>query len=87
MTASIPSDRPRPFGGEWTKTKLDIIEKYLNAYTTALKDKPFKLMYIDAFAGTGQVEIPKDDAEGRELLRGSVQCARRYETGLSIVSS
>ena len=55
--------------------KLDIIEKYLDAYTTALKKKPFKLLYIDAFAGTGQVEIATDDKEGRAVLRGSVERA------------
>lgn len=46
------------FGGDWTSTKLDVLAKYLKAYTTALKDKPsadrpFKKAYIDAFAGTG----------------------------------
>lgn len=75
MTASIASGAPPLFGGDWTRTKLDIIERYLDAYTTALKGQPFKLVYIDAFAGTGEVEIPTDDAEGRELLRGSVQRA------------
>lgn len=43
------------FGGEWTQQKLDILENYLDAYTTVLKNKPFKLMYIDAFAGTGRI--------------------------------
>ena len=46
------------FGGDWTETKLDVISKYLSAYTKALKDKPskehpFRKGYIDAFAGTG----------------------------------
>jgi three-Cys-motif partner protein len=46
------------FGGDWTSTKLDVIAKYLAAYTTALKDKPtperaFRKAYIDGFAGTG----------------------------------
>jgi three-Cys-motif partner protein len=46
------------FGGDWTSTKLDVLAKYLSAYTTALKDKPtperaFRKAYIDAFAGTG----------------------------------
>ena len=75
MTARNANDRPLLFGGDWTKTKLDIIERYLDAYTTALKGQRFKLMYIDAFAGSGRVGIPKEDAEGRELLRGSVQRA------------
>lgn len=42
----------RQFGGPWTLEKLDILESYLAAYTTALHDK-FELYYIDAFAGSG----------------------------------
>lgn len=46
------------FGGEWTRKKLEAIEKYLSAYNTALKakptpERPFERIYIDAFAGTG----------------------------------
>lgn len=41
------------FGGDWTNRKLDIVAGYLSAYTTALKNKPFEKLYIDAFAGTG----------------------------------
>lgn len=55
------------FGGDWTSTKLDVIAKYLTAYTTALKDKPsadrpFKKAYIDAFAGTGYRSMRSEDA-------------------------
>ena len=35
------------FGGEWTVHKLNILECYLDAYTTALKKQPFDLVYID----------------------------------------
>ncbi len=48
------------FGGQWTIDKLNILENYLNAYTTALKSQDFKLMYIDAFAGTGKIEFPTE---------------------------
>lgn len=48
------------FGGDWTREKLDILERYLNAYTTALKNKPFTLVYIDAFAGTGEIDQDLD---------------------------
>lgn len=41
------------FGGDWTEAKLAVLRGYLSAYTTALKNKPFRLGYIDAFAGTG----------------------------------
>ena len=61
---------PKPednYGGPWTIEKLEILETYLNAYTTALKKQPFKLMYIDAFAGTGHVNLSGregEDAQG-----------------------
>ena len=65
------------FGGSWTLEKLKILEAYLNAYTTALKDRPFKLIYIDAFAGTGQIGWRVDDAIG--FLRGSTERALRIQ--------
>lgn len=45
------------FGGTWTETKLDILKSYLDAYTTALKNQHFDLLYIDAFAGSGSLEL------------------------------
>lgn len=51
------SERPpaghRAFGGAWTDARLQALEEYLKAYTTALKRQPFELLYIDAFAGPG----------------------------------
>ena len=41
------------FGGPWTQQKLQILRRYLDAYTTALKNQPFTLTYVDAFAGEG----------------------------------
>ena len=41
------------YGGEWTLKKLEIIYQYLDRYTTALKNQPFQLIYVDAFAGDG----------------------------------
>lgn len=64
------------FGGHWTREKLDILERYLDAYTTALKDQEFNLWYIDAFAGTGQVELSTDDqSEVRRFVNGSAKRA------------
>ena len=62
-----------PFGGAWTQQKLNILEKYLDAYTTALKKKPFKLMYIDAFAGTGKIAPDQENEYGEfsEFMDGS----------------
>lgn len=64
------------FGGNWTEKKLDILEAYLDSYTTALKNHGFRLVYIDAFAGSGNIlrRSGSDDAEqhdARSLITGS----------------
>jgi three-Cys-motif partner protein len=45
------------WGGPWTEQKLDAFEKYVNAYLTIMnkrRDKyNWKLIYFDAFAGSG----------------------------------
>ncbi len=56
------------FGGDWTKDKLDILEGYLKAYTTALKKQSFKLWYVDAFAGTGYINLDSGDVTQSKLL-------------------
>ena len=66
------------FGGRWTETKLEILEAYLNAYTTALKHKPFKLIYIDAFAGTDRSSGRRT---GRRLASSTVPPNGRSESG------
>ena len=43
------------FGSGWTQEKLDIFTSYLEAYLQALKNRKFKKIYIDAFAGTGEI--------------------------------
>ena len=67
------SDASQVFGGEWTLEKLELLEKYLNAFTTALKNQPFQLVYIDGFAGTGKVEIKRSGA--KKCVDGSAQRA------------
>ncbi len=67
------------FGGSWTIKKLDILEEYLNAYTTALKNQPFKLMYIDAFAGSGHISLRREDEDAREFYEGSAARAIKIE--------
>ena len=64
------------FGGDWTYKKLDILERYLDAYTTALKNMKFKLMYIDAFAGTGYIgQRQQEDENAKMFIEGSVSRA------------
>lgn len=82
------------FGGDWTERKLHVVAKYLESYTTALKNTPFKKLYIDAFAGTGYRAAPQAqgapgtdvlllpdlaEAEPQALLDGSVRRALKTE--------
>lgn len=83
------------FGGDWTEQKLGVLGKYLSAYTTALKNTPFRKIYIDAFAGTGDRDVSKaadaggpeqvelfaesDEPNRRALLDGSARIALRAE--------
>lgn len=61
------------FGGTHTETKLSAIRDYLPAYTTALKNKSFRLHYVDAFAGTGFCKI--QTPSGRITIPGSASIA------------
>jgi len=80
--------RTHRFGGSWTDQKLDVLEQYLSAYTTALQNAKFKKGYIDAFAGSGYREAKGTtkivlpdllDEEPQTLLEGSARRALRVE--------
>ncbi len=64
-----------PFGEPWTQQKLDILRRYLDAYTTALKQQPFWLIYVDAFAGEGHWQSKSDYSEFHEMREGSALVA------------
>jgi three-Cys-motif partner protein len=67
---TVSSGRPTElhrFGGDWTEAKLAVLRKYLGAYTTALKNQPFRLGYIDAFAGSGYRADRRPVEDGSEL--------------------
>ena len=59
------------FGGNWTEEKLNIFTSYLDAYLIALQNQKFKKVYIDAFAGTGEIET----SDGEQYLVGSAKRA------------
>lgn len=70
------------FGGEWTQRKLGILKNYLDAYTTALKNQPFGLLYIDAFAGSGEIRLGTDDPDRQDrhkFIDGSIKIARNIQ--------
>ncbi len=57
------------FGGEWTREKLTIINDYLGFYVTALSKQNVKLIYIDAFAGSGKTYLPNgDQVDGSAII-------------------
>lgn len=58
------------FGGDWTERKLECVQKYLKAYTTIMKEQPFRFAYIDAFAGTGYRELTLDEDIDQPMLPG-----------------
>ncbi|HMO79910.1 MAG TPA: three-Cys-motif partner protein TcmP [Pyrinomonadaceae bacterium] len=70
------------FGGQWTQEKLSRVKAGLQTYVTALKNQNFRLLYVDAFAGTGYVnakESPSiqatlsgfEDEDVRDFISGS----------------
>ena len=68
------------FGGPWTNDKLEILRRYLDAYTTALKNQPFNLIYVDAFAGGGSWTprsgyLSEDYGDFQTLRQGSPRIA------------
>lgn len=79
------------FGGDWTEIKLEILKRYLEAYSIALKKQTFKTAYIDAFAGTGYRTLRPTEAEDnllfpdlaaeapQKLLEGSARLALKVE--------
>lgn len=76
----------RPFGGKHTERKLELVEHYLDRYTTALKYQNFHLIYFDAFAGAGDVPLPNDAAQSllplddfKPFINGSARRALRLK--------
>lgn len=61
------------FGGFWTRDKLGVLQDYLGFYTSALSKQRYKLVYIDAFAGTGRCRIKDGNAD--VVIDGSAKIA------------
>ena len=63
------------FGSTWTIEKLNIFISYLEAYLIALKNQPFDLVYIDAFAGSGEIET----SNGKHVPGSAIQALSASE--------
>ena len=72
------------FGSRHTDEKLDKLERYLKSYSTALKNQNFHLIFFDAFAGTGDIQIGEEAPllqnvdEYEPFIKGSAQRALRF---------
>lgn len=62
------------FGGPWTEQKLKVLNNYLNFFMTALKNRSFKKVYIDCFAGSGAIKF----SSNKEII-GSTRIALDLE--------
>lgn len=73
------------FGGSHTVTKLDVVQKYLNAYVTVMKNNALITHYVDGFAGSGSSEAKKsfnNDPllfEIDDIVQGSVSRALQVD--------
>lgn len=81
------------FGGGWTQRKLEVLRKYLQAYTKIFKRNPrarfYNISYVDAFAGTGTLRrpalgglaklLPELQENENEFRKGSVTRALEVE--------
>jgi three-Cys-motif partner protein len=60
--------RIQVFGGPWSLIKVELVDRYLHFFNTALKNRPFERVYIDAFAGSGAfryvINAPKNTLFG-----------------------
>jgi len=79
------SSSAQQFGSAHTERKLQAVQKYLSAFTTALKKKNFNLLYVDACAGSGS-SMPRTEAkqgrllEADDIIVGSAVRALEIET-------
>ena len=65
------------YGGKWSKDKLSVLGEYFRTYTTALKNMPFKTVYVDAFAGSGMHPTDRDPVEGSALM--ALKCVPPFD--------
>ncbi len=75
----------KKFGSvESTGRKLDVIGEYLSMYQMALKNTAFRTVYVDGFAGSGEVPIVEStnglfDQDVKTVIAGSADRALRVD--------
>lgn len=77
------------FGSLHTDQKLGKLQAYLKSFSAALKNQRFDLIFFDAFAGTGDIQIADDAplletvSEYAPFIEGSAQRALRFGTAFN----
>lgn len=67
------------FGGSWTMIKLDLLKNYLGAYANVFKyQKYYKLVYLDAFAGSGKCDTRLGELEGSTKIALDIERFDEY---------
>lgn len=78
------SSTAQRFGGPWSLIKIEMVQRYMQFFNTALKSSPFERVYIDAFAGSGAFRyVAKEPVNGlfgpqdesQSIHAGSAHCA------------
>jgi three-Cys-motif partner protein len=72
------------FGGAWTQQKLQVLGKYLHAYTKIFTKNPqarsYVTTYVDAFAGTGVIRRPALGGLAK-LIPGITEAEEEFRKG------
>ena len=72
------------FGGLWTQQKLEVLSKYLPAYTRIFRKNPraqfYTTSYVDAFAGTGVLRRPALGGIAK-LIPGIAEAEEEFRKG------
>ncbi len=73
------------FGGLWTQQKLQVLSKYLTAYRKIFdrnaRARYFRVIYVDAFAGTGVIPRPSIGGAFAELIPFLAQAETEFRKG------
>ena len=65
-------DSKNQFGGNWTESKISILETYAKQFLTVFKNQSKqKLLYFDGFAGSGDIEVDGNTHEDKSIIEGA----------------
>lgn len=74
------------FGGRHTEIKLNVVQRYLEAYLLVMSRQNYRSIYVDAFAGTGErttthngLPLLGEISDGRIITPGSAQLVLQME--------